>query len=570
MILFIISILALLPGPLIYHSIRRACWARGFLDSFLLISIGGLVLMHILPFGLTHGGAPALPVFALGIVIPVLFHRYTKFERLNRFSPFLIPALIAIALHSLLDGVALREQEREAGKILAMAVVLHRLPVGLLIWWMIRPRAGTPSAIAVLVVIITATIFGYFHRSFWFSPDESTIALIQMLVAGSLVHVLYHHTPGPDFADCDHARHREAAWMGTLAAVLVLVIISLLSVSDHAEETAVMDYLLNRARLIAPPLVGATLLSFIPGFFLHRRFLESDGSPSSKRIPADAPLFRQAFALFPDTGIAAFLLAWTLFNLTMALYLTFWFALLLFLFYRLPRTGRRNGDSDPLEGGGDEDFREERFFTTSPVERGGVVGGITLLLERNPRLLYPWVVTGMVLAVLIDFVLGNHVLGGILPGEIIRGLPGEWIGMGVLLLFGFWLDMNPLATLLIAAALFENGFSIQFLPVAVLGLSWIRRRSLWILRSRLSPGGSALFFILLIFLISVAGISVSLFPPSILPSSLNPEIPNWEKGVDLISLSILGLILLQTLTRQGIREFLDQILPAQKPGDHAG
>lgn len=553
MILLIISILALLPGPVIYHSIRRACWARGFLDSFLLISIGGLVLLHILPFGLTHGGTPALPVFALGITIPILFHRYTGVERLNSLSPFLIPALIAIALHSLLDGLALREQGRDGGKILAMAVVLHRLPVGLLIWWMIRPRSGTPIAVAVLVVIITATLFGYFYEA-PFSGGEKTIALIQMLVAGSLVHVLYHHTPGPDFADCDHIRHRQAAWLGTIAAIAVLVIISLLSVSDHGEEADVLGYSISHALRIAPPLVAAALLSFLPGFFLIRRRPEGDRSTIQLSDGGADGSAGTIIDIFPDFGLGAFFVAWILFNFSMAIYLTLWFALLFILFrliikipvMKIPDDGGKSG--------------QRRIFSTVSSERGGVRGGLGFVFDRNPQLIYPWVIVGILLAVLIDFLLGNNVIGR----------PGWVAGTGLLLIIGFILNLNPLAALFIAAALFGNGLSPQLIPPIVLTLSVFHRLLFQAVRRKFSVARTVMFFIFLFSLIAGAGFGVDFFPDFRLPAPFRPADPIWEPGVNLGALILLGAIILRTLTRLGPREFLDQILPSQKPGDNAG
>ena len=56
--------------------------------------------------------------------------------------------MAGLALHGMLDGVALANAH---GHATPLAVVLHRLPEGLTLWWLLRPTYGprwTAAAIA--------------------------------------------------------------------------------------------------------------------------------------------------------------------------------------------------------------------------------------------------------------------------------------------------------------------------------------------------------------------------------------------------------------------------------------
>ena len=55
----------------------------------------------------------------------------------------LLLALVGIGLHGFTDGLALGHGHEHAGEyMLPWAVILHRLPVGLMVWFLLRPVYG--------------------------------------------------------------------------------------------------------------------------------------------------------------------------------------------------------------------------------------------------------------------------------------------------------------------------------------------------------------------------------------------------------------------------------------------
>jgi len=91
-------------------------------------------------------------------------------------------------VHAIVDGVALLPA---SGTGLAHAVILHRIPVGMALWWAVKPSFGTAIAATMFVLIILATAAGYFvGESAVQMAETKSIAMLQAFVAGSLIHVV--------------------------------------------------------------------------------------------------------------------------------------------------------------------------------------------------------------------------------------------------------------------------------------------------------------------------------------------------------------------------------------------
>jgi hypothetical protein len=192
----ILSIAALLLGPAIYTAGRKNRIAKRFLDGLILLSIAVIIAVHVVPEALRHGGNLAFIVILLGLVFPMLLERL--FRKATDSAHLFIVALAAAGLliHAIVDGVALLP---ENGSSLAYAVVLHRLPVGMAIWCIVRPNFGTAAAVSVFVFVITATVAGYFvGASILELAEARSIAMLQAFISGSLIHVVifrhgHHH-----------------------------------------------------------------------------------------------------------------------------------------------------------------------------------------------------------------------------------------------------------------------------------------------------------------------------------------------------------------------------------------
>lgn len=198
----VLSVVALILGPLVYALGQRQPNARQILDGFIFITIAGIVCVYIIPDAIGSGGWYAIGFLLAGLAFPVVFERI--FERsLHRAHVFiLVLAAIGLVIHATIDGIALlplnEPKTGHAGWLgpledqhLAIGVILHRLPVGMAIWWSIRPSLGTPVAVATFALIIVATTVAYLFGAPVIAWSETQgLAWFQAFVAGSLVHVV--------------------------------------------------------------------------------------------------------------------------------------------------------------------------------------------------------------------------------------------------------------------------------------------------------------------------------------------------------------------------------------------
>jgi uncharacterized protein len=191
-LLLVASIALLFAAPLLARALlSRPALAEG-LDGFVVVSVAGVVMVHVLPESAERAGAAALAVFLLGLVLPVLLHRLERAHTAQRARSFITTAVLAIGMfaHALLDGEALGYGEPE----LALAVLLHRVPAGLAFWLVMRPSAGAPRTLFVMGVYALGTIVGAVFDPFEMGQAGRTaatsLALFQAFVAGSVLHVV--------------------------------------------------------------------------------------------------------------------------------------------------------------------------------------------------------------------------------------------------------------------------------------------------------------------------------------------------------------------------------------------
>ncbi len=188
MIYLSLSVIALALGPLLAQLGRHSHAGVELMDGYVLTAIGGLVLLFSLPHTLEMSGPLALLALLSGLILPFLLERYQA----TLHGRFLLLAFSGLALHAMMDGVGLVQ-----GGGLALGVIIHRIPVGILIWWVLRPRMGRGAALGVIMLIAGATILGFGLGEAAFelaSPQVS--GLIQAMVAGAILHVLLHaHGP---------------------------------------------------------------------------------------------------------------------------------------------------------------------------------------------------------------------------------------------------------------------------------------------------------------------------------------------------------------------------------------
>lgn len=274
--LLTIAVAALLIGPLLAVLLVRQPGVNRFLDGFVLISIGGIAITHLLPEAVVQIGFAAVLMVILGALLPYFAEKaFHSYERATHAGVLLL-ALSGILVHTLLDGMALSTASRGqgVGQALAVAVILHRLPVGLLIWWALKPFSKPATIVGVLVLMSISTIIGFILGG-GSLPLEDTRAInyFQSLVTGSLLHVLFHrHIHKRGETEAQHGRKSSAvpAALGAISGGLLLILLPLGGDLPHDHSIESTLHLTYRLFLKSAPalllgfVIAASIQNFIP------------------------------------------------------------------------------------------------------------------------------------------------------------------------------------------------------------------------------------------------------------------------------------------------------------------
>lgn len=189
---YLLSSLALLAGPFLFALAARHPASRDGLEGFILVTLGGIVCLHIAPDAWQEAGFFSLLMGLAGLAFPMLLEAVFRRALTQAHLVVLVIAASGIVLHAVMDGIALlpiAATQSSGGNELAVGVIIHRLPVGVAIWWVLRPQFGTAIALATFALVIGATGLSYFFGAGIFSANAFWLALFQSFVAGSLIHV---------------------------------------------------------------------------------------------------------------------------------------------------------------------------------------------------------------------------------------------------------------------------------------------------------------------------------------------------------------------------------------------
>ncbi|TDI60311.1 MAG: hypothetical protein E2O92_05750 [Alphaproteobacteria bacterium] len=201
----ILALAALLAGPLAWQLLQRWTGIHKALGLVMGVVMAGLVTL-IITHTVQEGGLVAL-VFALfGFVLPLGAERALRRSEWTIHRVTLALGIAGLLLHNLSDGAALAAASLSAdgGTALLMAVILHRLPAGLAVWWLVSNDFGTRLAIGSIAAMALATIAGYFVGELVLGGlDEAGRAWFIAFVAGSLAHLAVHRLGG------GHERHHH-------------------------------------------------------------------------------------------------------------------------------------------------------------------------------------------------------------------------------------------------------------------------------------------------------------------------------------------------------------------------
>ncbi|MEQ1633200.1 MAG: permease [Planctomycetota bacterium] len=586
----LLSFAALALGPLLVVLARRHAWSTILVDSFCVVTISGFALLHLLPECVDQAGWTALPLAFAGFLAPTLAERGLQRNSPNLRRLVLVLALLGMAAHDTLDGLFLHgaghahdgdaSAHAHSHDVTAWAVILHRIPEGIGIWWIVPRTLGRTAAVLVMAVTILATLFGFFlgHD---LESSTSGLAMLQALLAGSLLHVVFHaHIPAP--------RDRQRLHLASVAGAAVAAFVLWFVIHGHVHEGeghTPAHVFLQLALESAPTLVLAYLLvglchAFLPAGWLARMTRGNALQQALRGVAIGLPLpvcscgvvpiYRQlvqqgaslaaaiAFLVAtPELEITAVLLTWQLMGPEIA-WMRVAMAALLALSVGmavglLHKKAAASAAADPTA---EAALPSAPSGTFAQRLREAIRFGYGPAVDNTAS----WILMGLVLSALMMPYVSR---------DWIAALPAG-IDVPVAALIGLPLYVCATGSTPLAAILLGQGLS----PGAVLALLLTgpatNITTFGMLR-RLHGTGVTVTFAVAMWLGTIAlGYAANAILPSRTAGEAAASLSHEHGAFGWFWLFVFGLLLLWSLLRQGVRPFLERLFesPANVDGSH--
>lgn len=191
MLLF--SIAMLFAGPLLYQWLRQGGLIARAFDRVMVMVLAVVVVFLLVPEAMAGLGWISLLLMMAGYLLPGLLESGIRKSAHTFHLISMILALAGVMLHAMLDGAGLAGSQWRDGSQLGLAIVLHRLGVGLVLWLIVQPAFGRRWALAVLALIAAATVLGYFLSETMLPlADRDSVMVVQSLIIGTILHSLVH------------------------------------------------------------------------------------------------------------------------------------------------------------------------------------------------------------------------------------------------------------------------------------------------------------------------------------------------------------------------------------------
>ena len=203
----IAALAAPVAGPVLYGVLHDHPKAVRLVDGFVYIAVPALVALQVLPVAWEQRSVLAIVAVGAGLLVPELMERASHVLERHTDQLALVVGLSGLVLHAALEGAAFAPGAEDVATPFALAVTLHRVPVGLIIWWLLRPRYGVAIASGGVALIVAGTLGGYFVGTEVLGDMHGpNLELYQAFVSGSLVHVVFHQGRH-DHTHDDHDHH---------------------------------------------------------------------------------------------------------------------------------------------------------------------------------------------------------------------------------------------------------------------------------------------------------------------------------------------------------------------------
>ena len=189
----IAALAAPIAGPILYKALHDRPRAVELVDGFVYVAVPVLVAWQVLPHAWEERNVLAVAALVAGFLLPAIVEKVSHALADRTDNVAMVVGISGLALHAMLEGAAFLPGAEPIDVPFALAVTLHRIPVSLVIWWLICPRFGSGWASAGVGSIVLATLGGYLLGAEMLGGMHSGGAEIyQAFVSGSLVHVVYH------------------------------------------------------------------------------------------------------------------------------------------------------------------------------------------------------------------------------------------------------------------------------------------------------------------------------------------------------------------------------------------
>jgi len=234
--LIVFAFLATIIGPPLYGLAARNDALKKTTDSFILVLTAGIIIFQVLPETFSELGVWSIVLTLIGTGLPGLIEYLFRRAANKTHVLTLSLAILGLMLHGVMDGSVLTFGNiNQNGELLPIAILLHRVPISLTLWWLVKPEFGARTAAMVIVMLLLGTLLGYLYaEQLMSSLHQPSFMAFQALVSGALLHVLYHR-PGHNHRDhshhTSHDEHKKTIkWdksfiIGTSLALIVLVLL---------------------------------------------------------------------------------------------------------------------------------------------------------------------------------------------------------------------------------------------------------------------------------------------------------------------------------------------------------
>ena len=199
----IASLAAPVLGAMLYPALHNVKLARKIFDYIMVVAVPLLVLGHIAYHAWPGQIVVALLLVLGGLLFPLLLERMSSAFASKTDNIALAAGISGFAVHVILESAVLGVASTD----LVLAIVLHRMVVGLMIYWLVEPEFGFLIGALAVGAILVATLVGYFLFGSLLLEDSHTADYYQFFVSGSLLHVIFHRSIRQHKHDNSHDGH---------------------------------------------------------------------------------------------------------------------------------------------------------------------------------------------------------------------------------------------------------------------------------------------------------------------------------------------------------------------------